>query len=215
MKVHGHRGTRGRLPENTVAAFEYAISAAADAIEIDLQVTREGRVVLKHDPASEGEESRLPTLDEALALADRGAFEFNLEIKSYTTGPPPEELATRVLERVRAHGLERRVIVQSFDFRVLKAARVMAPEIRASVLTERDQRPFAEIAADAGGTQMVSPHLSLVTPAKVEAAHAAGLDVIAWTANSPAEWEALAAAGVDAIITDDPAGLGAWRKLEI
>jgi len=56
------------------------------------------------------------------------------------------------------------------------------------------------------------PLASLVTPEQVKAAHAAGLQVVPWTANTPQEWERLANAGVDAIITDDPAELIAWLK---
>ena len=55
-----------------------------------------------------------------------------------------------------------------------------------------------------------------MTPEKVAAAHAAGLQVVPWTANTPADWEKLVAAKVDAIITDDPAALIAYlnpRKL--
>ncbi len=59
---------------------------------------------------------------------------------------------------------------------------------------------------------MVSPHLRLVTPEKVAAAHAAGLKVVAWTANTPAEWQKLLDAKVDGIISDDPAGLIAYLK---
>jgi glycerophosphoryl diester phosphodiesterase len=51
-----------------------------------------------------------------------------------------------------------------------------------------------------------------VTPEKVKAAQAAGLQVVPWTVNDPAEWQRLIEAGVDAIITDDPAGLVAYLK---
>jgi glycerophosphoryl diester phosphodiesterase len=53
-----------------------------------------------------------------------------------------------------------------------------------------------------------------VTPSRVLAAHQAGLQVIPWTADTPAQWDALIAAGVDAIITDDPAALIAYLKLK-
>ena len=53
----------------------------------------------------------------------------------------------------------------------------------------------------------MSPVAGLVTPEQVKAAHAAGLEVLPWTANTPQEWERLANAGVDGIISDDPAAL--------
>ena len=56
------------------------------------------------------------------------------------------------------------------------------------------------------------PEFHLVTPEKVAAAHAAGLQVVPWTANTPADWDKLIAAKVDAIISDDPAALIAYLK---
>src|SRR5579862_4610928 len=48
--VHGHRGARAMRPENTLPAFEYAISVGADAIEMDVAVTRDDVVVVSHEP---------------------------------------------------------------------------------------------------------------------------------------------------------------------
>jgi glycerophosphoryl diester phosphodiesterase len=155
----------------------------------------------------------MPTLDEVLALAPRGAFHFNIETKISADrphlAPPPERFAALVLEAVRRHRLEDRVIVQSFDFRTLQAMRKLAPEIRLSALYEGGGEDFVSIARRAGAG-IVSPHHSLVTPEKVRAAHAAGLQVVPWTANTPEEWEPLVRAAVDAIITDDPAALIAY-----
>ena len=87
----------------------------------------------------------------------------------------------------------------------------LAPEIRLSALTEADPRDFTAIAKEAGAG-ILSPQRNLVTPEKTKAAHEAGLEVVPWTANLPADWERLANAGVDAIISDDPAALIAWLK---
>jgi glycerophosphoryl diester phosphodiesterase len=117
-----------------------------------------------------------------------------------------------VLEKIREYKLEKRIILQSFDFRTLVAMRKVAPEIRLSALTETDQRDFAAIAAEAGKAEIVSPDYHLVTAAKVAAAHAAGIQVVPWTANTPEIWDALIQARVDAIISDDPAALIAYLK---
>jgi glycerophosphoryl diester phosphodiesterase len=160
--------------------------------------------------------TRIPTLEDIFQLAGAGTFAFNIEIKSFPEQPeytpPPEEFVRMVLAQVRKYKLEMRVIVQSFDFRTLVAMRKLGPEIRLSALTESDPRDFPAIAAEGGMTEMVSPELHLVTPAKVEAAHRTGLQVMAWTANTPAEWDPLIQANVDAIITDDPAELIAYLK---
>ncbi len=52
--VHGHRGARARMPENTIPAFEYAISVGADALELDLAVTKDNVLVVSHDPYLHG-----------------------------------------------------------------------------------------------------------------------------------------------------------------
>jgi len=160
--------------------------------------------------------TRMPTLDEVLQLAPRGSFDFNIETKSFPDHPEytpePAEFSRMVLEHVRRHHLEKRVILQSFDFRTLVAMRKLAPGIRLSALTEHDPRPFPAIAADAANAEIVSPEFHLVTREKVAAAHAARLQVLPWTANTPADWDALIAARVDGIITDDPAALIAYLR---
>jgi glycerophosphoryl diester phosphodiesterase len=159
--------------------------------------------------------ARIPTLDEVLALAPRGAFDFNIETKIFADlpgySPSPEAFAQLVLDVVRRRGIESRAVLLSFDFRTLHAMKSLAPQIRLSALYEDGPEEFADIAARAGA-RIVSPEKSLVTPEKVASAHAAGLQVVAWTANTPAEWEALAGAGVDAIVSDDPAALIVWLK---
>jgi glycerophosphoryl diester phosphodiesterase len=226
-------------------AFEYAIGAGAHVLEMDLAVTRDDVLVTSHDPvlpahlcgggrgtrviremtfaelrewdcgAGKIPGVRVPSLDEVLALAPRGAFEFNIETKIFARRPhltpPPERFAELLLAAIRRHGLERRVIVQSFDFRTLHAMKKLAPEIRLSALDQEGKEDFATTARRAGAS-IISPRHNLVTPEKVKAAHAAGLQVAPWTANTPAEWDRLIAAGVDAIITDDPAALLSYLK---
>jgi len=252
IQVHGHRGARAMRPENTLPAFEYAISQGVDALELDMAVTRDNVIVVSHDPVLEppvctGPQekavihqltlaevkqwdcgakqnpafpkqqavpgTRMPTLEEVFALAPKGKFLFNIETKSFPDRPeltpPPEEFARMVLDLVRKHRLETRVVLQSFDFRTLLAMKKLAPEIALSALYEGAPKDFVTIAKEAGAG-IVSPTFRLVTPEQVRAAHAAGLQVLPWTANRPEDWTRLAGAGVDGIITDDPAALIAW-----
>jgi glycerophosphoryl diester phosphodiesterase len=254
IEVHGHRGARAVLPENTLPAFEYAIAQGVDVLELDLAVTKDNVVVVSHDlyvapPICTGPRqranirdltlaelrqwdcgavrnpqfpnqqtrpgTRMPTLEEVFALAPRGTFRFNIETKMNPAEPAltpaPEEFARLVLELIRKHKLESRVILQSFDFRTLHAMRRLAPEITLAALYSGAPRSFVEIAREAGAS-IISPEHHLVTPEQVREAHAAGLRVVPWTANTPADWAHLAAAGVDAIITDDPAGLIAYLR---
>ena len=259
ISVHGHRGARTVLPENTLPGFEYAIAKGVDWIEIDLWVTKDNVVVIAHDPAMnekhctgpKGAEkvirkmtlaelkrwdcgtpanpdyprqkavpgTRVPTFDEVLALAPKGKFGFNVEIKSYPNqpelAPPLTEYARLVVEAILKHKLENRVMIQSFDWRMLHATEKLAPELPRSALfpTSRQdrERDFVDVAKDAN-VKMVSVQYDTVTPEKVKKAHGAGLKVIAWTANSAEVWDRLVAAKVDEIITDDPAKLIAYLE---
>lgn len=246
IQVHGHRGARGLRPENTLPAFEYAIAAGVDALELDMAVTKDNQIVISHDPllhppVCSGPKpeiaihqltlaqvrywdcgkiqnpafprqqtiagTRMPTLDEVFDLAPKGKFLFNIETKIFADRPeltpPPEEFVRLVLERVRAHHLESRVILQSFDFRTLHAMKHAAPEIKLSALYEGAPTDFVEIAKESDAT-IISPDYHLVTPEQVRAAHAAGLGVLPWTPNKPEDWDRLIAAGVNGIITDYP-----------
>ncbi len=160
--------------------------------------------------------TRIPTLDEVFGLAARGSFDYNIETKSFPDHPeytpPPDEFSRMVLEKIRKYRLEKRIILQSFDFRTLVAMRKLAPEIRLSALIENDNRDFPAISAAAANAEIVSPEFHLVTPEKVAAAHKAGLQVVPWTANAPADWDRLIEAKVDAIISDDPAELIAYLR---
>jgi glycerophosphoryl diester phosphodiesterase len=154
--------------------------------------------------------TRMPTLDEVFALAPKGKFLFNIETKSFPDHPeltpPPAEFVRLVLAEVRKHHLESRVILQSFDFRTLHEMKKIAPEIALSALYSGDPKDFTAIAQEAGAG-IVSPEFHLVTPQQVKASHAAGLQVVPWTADTVEDWDRLIAADVDAIITDDPASL--------
>lgn len=255
IQVHGHRGARAVLPENTMPAFEYAIDQGADAIEMDIAVTRDDVLVVSHDPVLNPEicrspggsrvireltfaalrlwdcgslvnprfpeqqpipGARIPALDEVLALAPYGTFLFNIEAKIFPDHPEltptPGRFAELLLRSIDRHNLRPRVIVQSFDFRILAAMQQLAPDIRLAALYEDESLGDFVSVARSAGAPIIAPNKAMVTPASVAGAHQAGLQVIPWTANTPEEWSALIAAGVDGIITDDPAALIAYLK---
>ncbi len=254
IQVHGHRGARAMRPENTLPAFEYAIQAGVDALELDVAVTSDNVLVVSHDPQinpklCEGPGkpgpihqmtllelsqwdcgkkknpsfpnqqpvpgAHIPTLDEVLALAPRGAFQFNIETKSFPDkpelSPPPAEFARLLAAAIEKRHLRSRVIVQSFDFRTLHEMKKLLPDVRLSALYQNGLQDFLTIARESGAA-IVSPHYTLVTQSRVDDAHKAGLQVVPWTANTPSQWDKLIDAKVDAIITDDPAALIAYLK---
>jgi glycerophosphoryl diester phosphodiesterase len=165
--------------------------------------------------------TRVPTLQEVFDLVkSKGSkVEFNIETKISPAKPeqtpPPERFAEMVRDVVRKNGLAARVMLQSFDFRTLHAMARLEPAMRRSALYPNGRglphKTLMEIAQEAGAG-IVSPEYHTVVAEEVAAAHKAGLIVVPWTANDPADWDRLIAAQVDAIITDDPAALIAYLK---
>ena len=258
--VHGHRGSRGTVPENTIPAFEAALMAGADVLEMDMGVTKDGVVVISHEPKVTPERclgpdgakldkpvpirtltlaelkkydcgsllnpkfpqqievpgTPMPTLDEVFTMAEKSGYaaapeaQFNIETKIFPAEPEltpaPAEFARLVVDAVKKHGMEKRVIVQSFDVRTLKEVKKLAPAIRTSQLTYEELLDIVP-ALKAAGTDIWSPNSRWITPEAVKEAHAAGIQVAPWTINTKKEWDLALAAGVDAIITDYPAAL--------
>ncbi len=170
----------------------------------------------------------IPTFDEVLDLAPLGTFHFNVETKCFPSypeaTPTPEAFVRLIAEAVSRRNLQSRFILQSFDFRTLTAMRRLDPQIRLSALFEDPQadaimgltdhnKNFTHI-AEVTGADILSPEQSLVTPEAVAEAHSHRLKVAPWTVNTPEGWQRMADANVDAIITDDPAGLLTWLRTQ-
>jgi glycerophosphoryl diester phosphodiesterase len=223
--VQGHRGARAILPENSLAGFAYAIEVGADAVELDVAVTRDDVLVLSHDPELADPpcvirertmaelNGRLPTLADVFQLVAVHRIELNIELKSFPDSPQytpaPRDFAQLVVDLTAQYGMESRVMVESFDLRVVHAMHEIAPHIRRGALTESPADNLVQIA---GNATFVAPHYTRVTPDAVRECHAAGLQVIPWTVNAPEDWARMAEADVDAIITDDPAPLLEWLR---
>ncbi|MFU8887835.1 MAG: glycerophosphodiester phosphodiesterase [Trueperaceae bacterium] len=219
----GHRGVRGSLPENTLAAFRAALDAGLDGLETDVQRTRDGALVLVHDfrvaglrvcDADEAElravVPQLATLAELLALVrERPGTLLNVELK--TVGWNDRRLAAAVAAALVASGLGDRLAVSSFSFVALLRFRLRAPGIRTAYLWSEDSRvpwpgrrawPAALLHVDA-----LHPHHPAVTPARVARWKGRGLTVNTWTVNDPADVARVVAAGVDGVMGDDPEAL--------
>ncbi|WP_245534398.1 glycerophosphodiester phosphodiesterase [Xylanimonas cellulosilytica] len=235
--VIAHRGNSQVAPENTLAAFEAAWRADVDAVEVDVRLAADGEIVAVHDadvgattdgsgtvgtmtlpelraldagswfsPAFAGQ--RIPTLGEVLTfLTRRPGIDLLLELKDVWT---PDD-AARVTTAIRAAGLDDRVVVQSFHPQTVAALRDVAPGLRRGALIEQRHDGLLEICAELG-VMTCNPSVELVLDdgALVADLHAAGLQVMVWTADDVDQWEALTALGVDAIITDRPDRLAGW-----
>jgi glycerophosphoryl diester phosphodiesterase len=158
--------------------------------------------------------TRVPTLDEVFDLGRGTTVQFNVEVKIFADHPEltpgPEAFTRLILDLIRKHGVEQRVILQSFDPRILRVMNTLDPGIRRAALFETN-RYWQETAREFEAT-ICAPEFHLVTPERVAEAHAEGLQVIPWTANDPSDWARLAEARVDGIISDDPASLIAWLR---
>lgn len=179
---------------------------------------------------------RIPTLDavaKLLCLPQYAQVWLNIEIKSIPIEegltPPPEQLARQVIEVIQQNQLELRVIVQSFDWRVLEHVKRMAPDLPRSHLTflktpsvnmdpniyegspwmagattTHPDSDLCDVIADEGG-QLWAPFHMNVNAGEVARAQAKGLIVNAWTVNAITDIDRMIDAGVDGIISDYPA----------
>lgn len=140
----------------------------------------------------------------------------NVETKSEEEhpqyAPEPAAFAKLVLDAFRKHGLGKRALLQSFDFRTLREARKIDPSQRISALVE--ERPgrgqLARIARELK-VDVISPNHEWLKERDVRELHAMGVKVVPWTANDEAAWKKLVSLGVDGIISDDPEALLKFR----
>jgi glycerophosphoryl diester phosphodiesterase len=213
----GHRGASRAFPENTLAAFRAACDAGADMCELDVQLSRDGAVVVIHDDTVDrttngsgavaaftlaelkvldaGGGERIPTLEEVFE-ATAGRCGLNVELKIPGLEP-------RVAEIMRKHGAIETSMVSSFDWGALEVMRTVAPEIRVGVLAEKKPERMLEAAARLHA-YAVNPRYDLATRDLCAAAHERGFKVLVWTVDAPEAMRALIDAGVDGIMTNYP-----------
>jgi glycerophosphoryl diester phosphodiesterase len=174
----------------------------------------------------------IPTLAEVFDLVNQSgnrSVRFNLEVKINRQQPEltlaPKEFTAVVVEVVRRYQMEHRVMLQSFDWRVLREVQQLAPEIETSYLTSnRDWLSYLKEslpgfpswfdaydfdgnevrAIEAAGGDIWSPYHLEVNADAIKLAHDLGLRVNAWTVNETSRMRELIAMGVDGIITDYP-----------
>lgn len=224
--VMAHRGLSADAPENTLYAFSDAISVGADFIELDVQQTRDGVLVVMHDSNLKRTtgvnkdiwdvdyadiqnldagswfdpayaNARIPTLEETLQFVDKRA-KLNIEIKPTKHGS--DTLEQDVAELITRYQYTDACYVTSFSYGSLKKVKKANPEIRTGYLMSVAYGQFYSLKyADAFSLNKV-----FVTSQVVNAAHQQGKQIFAWTVNSMSEVRSLCNLHVDSIITDDP-----------
>ncbi|MBC5991488.1 glycerophosphodiester phosphodiesterase family protein [Pontibacter cellulosilyticus] len=134
---------------------------------------------------------------------------YNIETKSKPSGdgiyhPAPEEFVDKLMAVILGKGVERYVIIQSFDVRTLKVVKQKYPEIKTSLLVENRYGLKKNLDLLGFTPDIYSPYYKLVTPGLVKKAHNLNMKVIPWTINTLQEIKDLKAIGVDGVITDYP-----------
>lgn len=228
-KIWAHRGACADAPENTLPAFQLAFEQGADGIELDVQRTRDGVLVVCHDETIERTSNgsgaiaeltfdqlrrhdfsngrsgyagvSIPTLAEVLDLVRGTDKVVDIELKNSVVRYPGMEEQVDAL--VAGLGLADQVWYSSFNhLSLLRLAELGSPVARGVLYLEQLVRPW-EYAAGFGAAAL-HPLATTVDADLVEAAHAAGIRVHPWTVDDPLAIGALAAADVDAIITNLP-----------
>ena len=222
-QVIAHRGASAYLPENTLAAYELAVAQAADMLEVDLHLTRDGEVVVVHDAElgrlggrgeiagaslaevrslDAGAGQRVPTLDELLdGFGARIAL--NLELKQARHGAYTG-LPALAAAGVRRRGLLGRTLFSSFYDPVLRDLRRVERNARIALLLSRRAPEGWVERAHALAAEAVNPELPLVDRSFVEIAHAEGLAVYVFTVDPLDEMRRLLELGVDGLFTNVP-----------
>jgi glycerophosphoryl diester phosphodiesterase len=203
-----HRGAKREFPENTLSSFRRAFELGADAVELDVHSTRDGVVVVHHDPTlskhgpaikdltwaelDHRSDGRVPQLRSVLEAIPASATAY-VEIK----GVGIENVVAETLANVPV-----RCAVHSFDHGTIERMREIAPKVARGVLFDGSLASLNDVLARSAARD-VWPHWKLVDQALVNRVHARGCRVIAWTVNSREEARRLAAFGVDGICSDD------------
>ncbi|WP_442484750.1 glycerophosphodiester phosphodiesterase family protein [Aeoliella sp. SH292] len=222
-EIIGHRGGAAHAPENSLAAIRGAIRARAHWVEIDVQETSDGHVVVVHDRdlkrlAGDGGEvhastleqlakldigSRVgaefkgepvATLDDVLELA-KGRVGVVIELKQYGHD---DQLEQRVVDLVEKHEMANEVIIISLDRKMIAKIRELRPEWNIGLLTAVKIGDLTRI-----DTDLLAVSKELATPALVAQAHFRDRDVAAWTLNTRDSLDRMMDRGVDYVITDD------------
>lgn len=213
LKV-GHRGARAYETENTIDSFRKAIELGANAIELDVRLTKDKRLVLCHDDnlkrvfgidakISEATlkelkiitKGKITTLDEALGFIDKKVEKILIELKE----PGCEKKL--INEIIKQKLLERAVII-SFHEETLLKVRELNRDIETGLIYARHKNPIAT--ALSLKAQYLIPLYRFIHTKNVEDAHKKNLKVIVWTINTKEEAEKYVSKGVDGIATDRP-----------
>lgn len=229
-----HRGATAYAPENTIAAFDLAVDMKADYIEIDVQRSKDGELVLIHDTTVDrttdgtgkvgeltfeqlrsldagswkGEQYEgepIPTFEEILDRY-RGKVGILIELKAPELYPGIEK---QVAEALKERNLDKpqneKIIIQSFNFESMKTTNELLPLVPIGVLTSNRAHTTPEALQEFSTyADWFNPSYGIVTEELVNQVHSLGMKIGSWTVRSQEAADFLFEMKVDAIITDYP-----------
>lgn len=224
-KVMAHRGASTEAPENTMAAFQKAIDDMADYIELDVQLTNNGEVIVMHDSnayrttgvdanivnmtykevktldagswfSDEYVGENVPSLKEVLELT-QGKIKLNIELKPADNGTALAKNTVRLIEK---YNMVNDCVITSFSESALKAVKTYNQEIKVGYILSAAYGDFY----DMKNVDFFSVNAAFLSKRTIDAIHNSGKRVYAWTVNNKESIKNLTNKGVDGIITDNP-----------
>lgn len=224
-KVMAHRGASTEAPENTMAAFQKAIDDMADYIELDVQLTNNGEVIVMHDSnayrttgvdanivnmtykevktldagswfSDEYVGENVPSLKEVLELT-QGKIKLNIELKPADNGTALAKNTVRIIEK---YNMVNDCVITSFSESALKAVKTYNQEIKVGYILSAAYGDFY----DMKNVDFFSVNAAFLSKRTIDAIHNSGKRVYAWTVNNKESINNLTNKGVDGIITDNP-----------
>lgn len=237
-KNFAHRGYSGKYPENTLLAFEKAIEAGADGIELDVQLSRDGQLVIVHDETldrtTDGKGcvkdytldelkrldasymyggsmgvNRIPTLEEYCKLVQDLPIITNIELKTGIFTYPGIEQKT--FNCIQQFGLQDRVILSSFNHYSILRMREIAPALKYGFLSETWIIDAGAYVAGQG-VQCYHPQFRSLTPEAIAELKQHGIEINTYTVNTEEDVTYLANYGIDAVIGNYPEMAGSVLK---
>ena len=225
VTIIAHRGAAGRAPENTMASVQAAIEDKTDWVEIDVQETADGHVVVVHDSdfmklagvdlkvwdgtlkeiqaidvgswfATEFADQRTPSLIDVLKES-KGKAHVVIELKYYGRD---EQLEQRVIDIVEQLDMTEEVAIMSLKYDGVQKVRKLRPDWDTGLLS-------AQVLGNMGNLDVdfLAVNMAMATATFIRSNQAAGKRVLVWTVNDRMSMFRMMSLGVDGIITDEPA----------
>lgn len=228
-KIFAHRGASGYEPENTLKAFQAAYEQGADGIELDVQLSKDGKIMIMHDEKLNrvtgkkgwlkdfmaadlarmavrsgmlNNSGKIPSLEEVLKWAKPLKIEINIEFKTGVIAYSGIE--EKVIEMVKKMGMEKRVIYSSFNHYSIKRTLELAPEAKTGLLI-RDVFVDMDEYTKKIGAGAIHPALYHLYMEDVSSLYLnSGLKIRPWTVNTKEEMEFCFKNNIEAIFTNYP-----------